>query len=98
MNCPKCDSDDVTLRDSRSIAGGNKRRRYHCNDCNHKHTTYEVETSIYRDIHDAKLKCLKAIEHVAEFNAALPDIRIVEKSGSKIPNGYVPLHEQMEMQ
>jgi len=43
MRCPKCSSLDNKVVDSRSSRGETSiRRRRHCNECDHRFTTYEV--------------------------------------------------------
>jgi transcriptional regulator NrdR family protein len=42
MKCPKCNSDNVAVVDSRERPDGKRRRRYLCKDCNSRFSTLEV--------------------------------------------------------
>lgn len=41
MNCPKCGSYNLVVRDSRPSKQSIRRRR-HCNDCGHRFNTIEI--------------------------------------------------------
>lgn len=41
MHCPKCQSEDIRVVDSRTFRGGTIRRRRECNDCGWRFTTLE---------------------------------------------------------
>lgn len=51
MRCPKCNSKDTTVNDSRE-SGTMTRRRRECMACNHVFTTYELSKEEY----DKKIK------------------------------------------
>lgn len=39
MNCPKCNSENIKVRDTRQTAQGNTRRYRECEDCGHRFKT-----------------------------------------------------------
>lgn len=41
MNCTECESDNVKVVDSRMTNSGKRKRRYLCNSCGERFTTYE---------------------------------------------------------
>lgn len=41
MQCPNCGSEQVLVRDSRMTTNNRRRRRYICDGCGNRFTTYE---------------------------------------------------------
>ena len=46
MECPKCNSSNVNIIDSRPASHNRRRRRYVCNHCKSRFTTYEYLSSV----------------------------------------------------
>ena len=59
MKCPKCNGDNVTVRDSRRERGKVSRRR-RCLDCDHRFPTIEITEEEFDDLKE-KEKILKTI-------------------------------------
>lgn len=57
MNCPKCNSNQVYVTDSRRKEGTVHRRR-ECQDCGHRYTTVEVDVGEYKSLKE-KAKMLR---------------------------------------
>lgn len=41
MSCPVCSSDQLRVIESRPLANGTKRRRHHCENCQHRWTSWD---------------------------------------------------------
>ena len=46
MKCPKCSCADTKVKDTRNVAGVQRRRRRECPECNHRFTTTEIVGNI----------------------------------------------------
>lgn len=47
MICPSCNSNDSCFVVDSRLLSNSRRRRYHCEDCKSKFTTYEVAAEVY---------------------------------------------------
>ena len=52
MNCPNCGSGIVTIVDSRQTVKERRRRRYRCDDCGDRFTTYELHEESLKDMEE----------------------------------------------
>ena len=51
MNCPKCNSSDISVLEKRNPKKGIIRRRRMCKACRFRFTTYEILKELYRVYH-----------------------------------------------
>lgn len=68
--CPRCFSNNLIVVDSRATISSKYRRRL-CLDCNHKHTTYEIQAEVLNNIQNT-INLIKQMKTL--FDSA--DIRI----------------------
>lgn len=51
MVCPKCNTDDLVVKDTRTTSDNHIRRRRVCRQCGYRFTTYEI-TQLQKAIYD----------------------------------------------
>lgn len=50
MRCPKCDSENTSILDSRIRNDGNTRRRRRCRNCQYRFSSIEIDIDEYYDL------------------------------------------------
>ena len=50
MRCPKCDSENTSILDSRIRNDGNTRRRRRCRKCQYRFSSIEIDIDEYDDL------------------------------------------------
>ena len=50
MRCPKCDSENTSILDSRIRNDGNTRRRRRCRNCQYRFSSIEIDIDEYDDL------------------------------------------------
>lgn len=68
--CPECASPDSHVIDSRNEPRNARRRRFECNRCGHRYSTYEVSAVEYEHMRTLKI-------NITEFESVIAQLRAI---------------------
>ena len=81
IHCPKCGSIESHVTDSRNNETSNsRRRRYECNRCRHRYTTYEVSGEDYERLQTVKLD-------ISQIDSVIAVLRMIKVQFNGGANG-----------
>ena len=81
IHCPKCGSVESHVTDSRNHEVNNaRRRRYECNRCRHRYTTYEIPGEDYERLQTVKLD-------ISQIDSVIAVLRMIKVQFNGESNG-----------
>jgi len=91
MNCPFCGSRNTRVWDSRPRSDNTRRRRYSCNDCGERFTTYEQYEKVKSE-RDMILSIKTLLAHVmSEFEDYLDFMDVHPESEEEVFKIVIPI-------
>lgn len=66
--CPACGNHQARVKESRKVFEGT-RRRYHCSFCDHKYTTYEINSDAYDELRSLRSNMTQLKQMFEDFNS-----------------------------
>ena len=81
IHCPKCGSVESHVTDSRNNEVNNaRRRRYECNRCQYRYTTYEIPGEDYERLQTVKLD-------ISQIDSVIAVLRMIKVQFNGSNNG-----------